>query len=125
MAQGMLWNVPRFCRRDGKHSASTCAVAEHRTSCSSRSKQGRSLLHKSTIVFCATHDTLLHGKHSYTGAFRGLLYFRVDTEEKALQEHFRSCAENAKWASPRVHDEIIEICGDLLREGMASKANAG
>lgn len=77
----------------------------------------------STIIFCATHDLPIRGKQSDSGVFNDLLDFRVEAGDARLQEHFASCAGNAKYTSVRIQNEIITICGDILREQIVSEAN--
>lgn len=77
----------------------------------------------STIIFCATHDLPIRGKQSGSGVFNDLLDFRVEAGDIRLQEHFASAAGNAKYTSVRVQNEMITICGDILREQIVAESN--
>lgn len=77
----------------------------------------------STIIFCATHDLPVRGKQSDSGVFNDLLDFRVEAGDTRLQEHFASSPGNAKYTSARVQNEIITICGDILREEIVAEVN--
>lgn len=77
----------------------------------------------STIVYCGTHDIALRGKKSTEGNFRDLLEFRVESGDKVLQEHLETCSEKAKYTSHRIQNEIINICGQIIRNGIVSQIN--
>lgn len=77
----------------------------------------------STIVFCATHDLPIRGKQSDSGVFHDLLDLRVEAGDAPLREHFASAAGNAKYTSARVQNEIVTICGNMLKEEIVSEAN--
>lgn len=69
----------------------------------------------SSILFCATHDLPLRGKTSTSGIFNDLLLFRIESGDELLQKHKSENAGNAKYTSPRIQNEIISICGKLIK----------
>ncbi|XP_060846718.1 52 kDa repressor of the inhibitor of the protein kinase-like [Rhopalosiphum padi] len=78
----------------------------------------------SSILFCATHDLSLRGKTSTSGIFNDLLLFRIESGDELLQKHISENAGNAKYTSPRIQNEIISICGKLIKNDIVNLANA-
>lgn len=70
----------------------------------------------STIIYCGTHDLALRGKTSDSGNFIDLLSFRIESGDKILEEHLSHCKPTEKYISHRVQNELIDICGTLIRE---------
>ncbi|XP_031327228.1 52 kDa repressor of the inhibitor of the protein kinase-like [Photinus pyralis] len=79
----------------------------------------------STIVFCGTHDLALRGKESSSGNFVDLLKFRIHAGDRVLQQHLEYCPGNAKYTSVQVQNELIGICGQVLRKQMVDEVNKG
>jgi hypothetical protein len=75
-------------------------------------------------LFCATHDLSLRGKTSTSGIFNDLLLFRIESGDELLQKHISENAGNAKYTSPRIQNEIISICGKLIKNDIVNLANA-
>ncbi|XP_025192119.1 zinc finger MYM-type protein 1-like [Melanaphis sacchari] len=63
----------------------------------------------STILFCGTHDLPLRGKKSDSGI---------------LKDHFLTNVGNAKYSSHRTQNELITLCGKILKEEIVCEANA-
>ncbi|XP_025196823.1 52 kDa repressor of the inhibitor of the protein kinase-like [Melanaphis sacchari] len=78
----------------------------------------------STILFCGTHDLPLRGKKSDSGVFHGLLNFRIESGDEILKDHFLTNAGNAKYSSHRTQNELITLCGKILKEEIVCEANA-
>jgi len=78
----------------------------------------------STILFCGTHDLPLRGKKSDSGVFYDLLNFRIESGDEILKDHFLSNAGNAKYSSHRIQNELITLCGKILKEEIVCEANA-
>lgn len=68
-----------------------------------------------TLIYCGTHDIALRGKYSDEGNFVDFLKFRVDSSDTILSNHFEICTAKTKYVSHRVQNEIISICGDVIR----------
>lgn len=77
----------------------------------------------SSILFCGMHDIALRGKESHEGNFEDLIKFRVESGDKILEEHLSSCNKNAKYTSHMCQNEIIGICGEVLRDMIVSEVN--
>jgi hypothetical protein len=55
------------------------------------------------------------------GVFRALLRFRMDAGDSILGEHFKNAAKNATYISKTVQNELIKICGDIIRDKILSR----
>ena len=87
-----------------------------------------------TVIFCGRQGIPLRG-HSDTGTlalpdgdpgvnngnFRALLSFRIDAGDLALKEHLESCMRNATYISPKIQNEIVATCGDIIVEGITNR----
>ncbi|XP_050066310.1 uncharacterized protein LOC126555432 [Aphis gossypii] len=78
----------------------------------------------STILFCGTHDLPLRGKKSDSGVFQDLLNFRIESGDEILKDHFLTNVGNAKYSSHRTQNELITLCGQILKEEIVCEANA-
>lgn len=58
--------------------------------------------------------TLLRGKTSTSGIFVDLLHYRAEGGDNILENHLNSI-DKAKYTSHRIQNELIEICGDIIR----------
>ncbi|XP_031327332.1 zinc finger MYM-type protein 1-like [Photinus pyralis] len=76
----------------------------------------------STIIFCGTHDLPLRG--TTKGNFEDLLDFRVESGDQLLNEHLTSCNKNAKYTSHQTQNELISICGSIIRKEIVEEVNA-
>ena len=59
------------------------------------------------------------------GNFRALLLFRIDAGDVALKEHLESCMRNATYISPKIRNEIVAICGDIIVEDIKNRITQG
>ncbi|CAF3312579.1 unnamed protein product [Rotaria sp. Silwood2] len=50
------------------------------------------------------------------GNFRALLRYRVHTGDSVLENHLSTASKTATYISKTTQNELIEICGDLIRE---------
>jgi hypothetical protein len=78
----------------------------------------------STISFCGTHDLHLRGKKSDSGIFHDLLNFRIESGDEILKDHFLTNVGNAKYLFHRTQNELITLCGKILKEEIVCEANA-
>ncbi|XP_050064353.1 uncharacterized protein LOC126553244 [Aphis gossypii] len=76
-----------------------------------------------TLIYCGTHDIAIRGKCSDEGNFIDLLKFRVDSGDTILMNHFETCTTKTKYVSHRIQNEIISICGDVIRNDIISCIN--
>ena len=49
------------------------------------------------------------------GNFLALLQFRIHAGDSILEDHLKSAASNAIYTSKTIQNELISICGDLIR----------
>ena len=87
-----------------------------------------------TVIFCGRQGVPLRG-HSDTGTlalpdsdpavndgnFRSLLRFRIDAGDVALKEHLESFMWNATYISPKIQNEIVATCGDIIVEDITNR----
>ena len=78
----------------------------------------------SSIIYCATHDLPLRGKTSDSGNLHDLFYFRIESGDNILKEHFETCAGNAKYTSVQTQNELIEICQKTLQKSIVDDVNS-
>lgn len=55
------------------------------------------------------------------GNFRSLLRFRMAAGDEVLKKHL--VESNSSYTSPTIQNEIIGICGNLIREKIVAKIN--
>ncbi|RVE46777.1 hypothetical protein evm_008561 [Chilo suppressalis] len=77
-----------------------------------------------TIIFCGTHDLPLRGKENDEGVFRDLLKLKIDSGDEVLRKHLEKGHKNAQYTSPRIQNEILNICGLLIREKLVDDVKA-
>jgi hypothetical protein len=77
-----------------------------------------------TILFYGTHDLPLRGKKSDSGVFHDLLNFCIESGDEILKNHFLTNVGNAKYSSHRTQNELIRLCGKILKEEIVREANA-
>ncbi|XP_026821717.1 52 kDa repressor of the inhibitor of the protein kinase-like [Rhopalosiphum maidis] len=78
----------------------------------------------STISFCGTHDLPFRRKKSDSGVFHDLLNFSIETDDEILKDHFLTNVGNTKYSSHRTQNELITLCGKILKEEIVCEANA-
>ena len=90
-----------------------------------------------TVIFCGRQGIALRGhrddwKHvkdspdENPGNFLALLQFRVQSGDIVLAEHLQSAHQhrNALYTSKTVQNEIIDICGNIIRETILEEIRA-
>lgn len=70
----------------------------------------------SCIIFCGIHDLPLRGKEGNEGVFFDLLNLRIDSGDEKLKSHLDKCQKNAVYTSPTIQNEIIQLCGEVIKE---------
>lgn len=88
-----------------------------------------------TIIFCGRQGLSLRGHNDSgplglstvpsenEGNFTALLRMRSSSGDSCLKEHIESCSGNASYLSPAVQNEVVGICGTLIRDKIVSKIN--
>jgi len=86
------------------------------------------------FIFCGRQGIPLRG-HSVTGIlalldddpavkdgnFRTLLCSRVDAGDVVLKEHLQSWMRNVTYISPKIQNEIVATCGDIIVEDITNR----
>ncbi|VEN42580.1 unnamed protein product, partial [Callosobruchus maculatus] len=72
-------------------------------------------------IFCGTHDMPLRGKQADEGVLLDLLKLRIDSGDNKLKSHFEKCRRNAIYTSPRIQNELINLCGEVIQENVISE----
>ncbi|KAJ8933245.1 hypothetical protein NQ314_014141 [Rhamnusium bicolor] len=65
----------------------------------------------------------IRGKESEEGNFKDLLKFRFGSGDLVLSEHLGTCRKSAKYTSHQVQNELIEICGNIVRKNIVKEVN--
>ena len=55
------------------------------------------------------------------GNFLALLHFRIQAGDKMLYSHLKSAPGNATYTSKNIQNELISICGDIIRNKILDK----
>ena len=82
-----------------------------------------------TIIFCGQQGLALRGHrddltcqdtapHANPGNFISLLHFRIKCGDIILDEHLRSCGRNATYTSKTIQDQMIAVCGEIIRSSI-------
>ena len=50
--------------------------------------------------------------------FVALLHFRINSGDEILGEHLRTCGRNALYTSKTIQEQMIAICGDVVRSSI-------
>ena len=85
-----------------------------------------------TVILCGRQGIAFRGHRddrssleenptSNHGNFLALLQFRIQAGDKVLSDHLQSAPANATYASKTVQNELIAICGDLIRNKILEK----
>lgn len=69
----------------------------------------------SCIIFCGTHSMPLRGKEADGGVFLDLLNLRINSGDHTLKNHIEKCRRNASYTSPQIQNELISICGEVIK----------
>jgi len=77
----------------------------------------------SSIVFCGMHDIALREKKSDSGNFHDLMEFRVEAGDDILEHHLLTAPGNAKYTSAMTQNQIIAMCGTVLRDDIVKIVN--
>jgi hypothetical protein len=65
----------------------------------------------------------LQGPMSGDGLFREILRAFVDLGDTDLEQHFNSGPKNAQYTSPEIQNELISICGEIIKKQLVSRIN--
>ena len=62
--------------------------------------------------------------HSNPGNFVALLHFKMQSGDKVLADHLASCGRHSLYTSKTTQNELIEICGSIIRHKLISRIQA-
>lgn len=74
------------------------------------------------IAFSGTHDLPLRGKHQDEGVLEDLCRLRIEAGDLPLKEHFEHGKKNSSYRSPQIQNEIINLCGSVIRDYIVKSA---
>ena len=62
-------------------------------------------------------------KDSKSGNLNDLLDFRIEAGEAILKEHTEKASGNTKYTSPKIQNELINLCKETVRDEIVALAN--
>ena len=62
--------------------------------------------------------------HANHGNFVALLHFAVESGDRVLAEHLQSAGRNALYTSKTIQNELIEVCGGIIRNTILKEVRA-
>ncbi|XP_068742056.1 52 kDa repressor of the inhibitor of the protein kinase-like [Montipora capricornis] len=74
------------------------------------------------IVLCGQQNIAIRGHVERTSNFHSLLQFRAKTDP-VLALHLQNDDNRAKYTSPRIQNELIELCADYIRKSLVKDCN--
>ena len=83
-------------------------------------------LAKQSLPICGHCDDSQHleMENANAGNFQELLKFCCEAGDVCLQEHFKEGKKNATYRSKTIQNQIIEVLGDQLLEGIIANVKA-
>ena len=74
------------------------------------------------LVFCGKQNIAIRGHDTDDGNFEALLNMRAK-DNALLADHLENCDPRAKYTSPEIQNELINIIGSQIREPLVQKCN--
>lgn len=59
---------------------------------------------------------------NYLGVFHDLIRLRIESGDNELENHIEKGKRNAMYTSPHIQNEIIDICGGIIKENIIDDA---
>ena len=75
------------------------------------------------VVLCGQQNIALRGHTEQNSNFLALLNFHAKTDP-VLATHLASAEKRAKYTSPAIQNELIEICANQIRNSLVNDCNA-
>lgn len=75
-----------------------------------------------TIILCGQQNIAIRGHDEDKSNFVALLKFKAQ-DNSLLADHLQNCSSRNKYTSPTIQNEIISICGELLKNQIVSACN--
>jgi len=87
--------------------------------------RNRSILHSilKTIYLCGKQNIPLRGHTEEKSNFIALINYRAETDQ-ILATHLQNSPPNARYLSPTIQNELIDICGRQLQQVIVSECNS-
>jgi hypothetical protein len=84
-----------------------------------------SILHSilKTIYLCGKQNIPLRGHTEEKSNFIALINYRAETDQ-ILATHLQNSPPNARYLSPTIQNELIDICGRQLQQVIVSECNS-
>ena len=107
------------------------ASGKQKDICSHLSSQGTATIERNrhilkaildVIVLCGQQNIAIRGHVERTSNFHSLLQFRAKTDP-VLALHLQNDDNRAKYTSPRIQNELIELCGDYICKSLVKDWN--
>ncbi|XP_053382657.1 uncharacterized protein LOC128549612 [Mercenaria mercenaria] len=76
-----------------------------------------------TIILCGSQNLAIRGHENDDSNFTALLRYRAK-DNSLLTEHLSNKNAKTKYTSPKIQNEIIQICGDLIVDDIVKACNA-
>ena len=87
-----------------------------------------------TVIFCGKQGLAykchrddgpvqLNNSSTYNGNIQALLRFQVDADDnvQCTEEHLKTASHNATYTSKEIQNQMIVICGDIIRNQLLLK----
>ena len=119
-AQEKSVNFLRVCDKE------QLGIAQHMTKAQYELMQHNTkVLHAiiSPIATCGKQNVPLHGKTDDRSNFMAFLTYRAEADSD-LRQHLKSCPRNAKYISHRIQNELINLCGNQIRNKIIASIKA-
>ena len=87
--------------------------------------RNRSILHsiRKTIYLCGKQNIPLRGHTEEKSNCIALINYRAETHQ-ILATHLQNSPPNARYLSPTIHNELIDICGRQLQQVIVLECNS-
>ena len=84
--------------------------------------RNRSILHSilKTIYLCGKQNIPLRGHTEEKSNFIALINYRAETDQM-LATHLQNSPPNARYLSPTIQNELLDICGRQLQQVIVSE----
>lgn len=74
------------------------------------------------LLFCAQQNIALRGHGSEEGNFMALIKFHSQ-HDQVLKHHLATAPRNARYLSPKIQNELINACAEVLRADIVADCN--
>lgn len=73
-----------------------------------------------TLLLCGRQNIALRGHNNDAGNCVALLKFRTETDS-ILKQHLASAPRNAQYVSPKIQNELINLCGQQVKQSIIAE----